>query len=344
MSVRNRFGSAAAIALTTTVSAVLLTACGPDTSDPVAAPTSGAPVATGSAGPGGKTGSPAPGGKEINGTTAANHLTISTGTPTVALNGTTVDFGTAVRDLAWSPDGKKAVFINGDGDLMTANPDGGGKVVVAKHPAGETWSHPTWQRATKDTGGDTSANATERFRNLVFASDKGGTLRLETIPVKSVGGTPEVLTPHNSEGGNENIPQPPQAGNTWANAGGQRGEIAYANTPAGEVFIYDTYIRPNTHSMGKGSQPALSTDGEHLVFVRSVNGHDHLFSRSPLDGPKSEKDLTPSATTDYTEPVWSPDGRTIAARTPDGIVTLPSDGSAAPTQVSTIKGLPSYRP
>ncbi|MFF2545630.1 hypothetical protein ACFVUY_24065 [Kitasatospora sp. NPDC058063] len=32
------------------------------------------------------------------------------------------------------------------------------------------------------------------------------------------------------------------------------------------------------------------------------------------------------------------------ARTPDGISTLPADGSAAPTQVSTVKGLPSYRP
>lgn len=344
MSVRNRFGTAAAIALMTTVSAVLLTACGPDSSDPAASPTSGAPAATGSAGPGGASGSPAPGGKEVNGTSAANHLTISTGARTVALNGTTVDFGTAVRDLAWSPDGKKAVFINGDGDLVTANPDGGGKVVVAKHPAGETWSHPTWQRATKDASNGAVPNATDRFKNLVFASDKGGTLRLETIPATSVGGAPEELVPHNSEGGNANIPQPPQTGNTWANAGGQRGEIAYANTPAGEVFIYDTYIRPNTHSMGKGSQPALSTDGEHLVFVRSVNGHDHLFSRSTAADQKSEKDLTPSATTDYTEPAWSPDGRTIAARTPDGVVTLPADGSAAPTRVSTIKGLPSYRP
>ncbi len=355
MSVRNRFGTAAAIALMTTVGAVLLSACGPDTtgSSPTAAPTGAAPTgaAPGSAAPGtaapgapSHSGSPAPGGKEVNGTSAANHLTISTGTQTVAMSGTTVDFGTVVRDLAWSPDGKKAAFVNGDGDLVTANPDGTGKVTLAKNPGGETWSHPTWQHATTDPGVTTVPGALDRFATIVFASSKGGVLKLEKVPTKTPGATPEVLTPHNSEGGNDNLPQPPQTGNTWANAGGHRGEIAYANTPANEVYIYDDYIRPDTRDVGKGSQPALSPDGEHVVFVRSVNGHDHLFTRSMDVDRKDEKDLTPSAGTDYTEPAWSPDGKTVAARTPDGVSTLPADGSAAPTQVSTVKGLPVYRP
>ncbi|MBO1417714.1 PD40 domain-containing protein [Streptomyces sp. FH025] len=343
MSVRNRFGTAAAIALMSTVGAVLLSACGPDNSDPgpTASPGGGTP---GTAAPDGSSpsGSPAPGGKEVNGTSTANHLTISTGTRTVAMNGTTVDFGTVVRDLSWSPDGKRAAFVDGNGDLVTAAPDGSGKTTVARNPGGETWSHPSWQHAAKGPSADSPADATARFDNLVFVSSKGGTLRLEKVPTK--GGTPEVLTPRNSEGGNENMPQPPQTGNTWANAGGQRGEVAYANTPAGEVYIYDDYLRPNTHDIGRGSQPALSPDGGHIVFVRSVNGHDHLFTRSTDDDQKAEKDLTPAATTDYTEPAWSPDGRTVAARTPDGISTLPADGSAAPTQVSTVKGLPAYRP
>ncbi|MFJ9843202.1 TolB family protein [Kitasatospora sp. NPDC101155] len=347
MSVRNRFGSAAAIALMTTVGAVLLSACGPDNSDPgsTAAPSAPGTAAPGTASPGGgsHSGSPAPGGKEVNGTSAANHLVISTGTKTVAMNGTTVDFGTVVRDLAWSPDGKKVVFVNGDGDLMTANPDGSGKAPLAKAPSGETWSHPTWQHADKGPSDGAVPNETDRFNNIVFASSKGGTLRLESVPAK--GGTPQVLTPSSSEGGSDNgIPQPPQTGNTWPSAGGKHGEIAYANTPANEVYIYDDYIRPSTGEMAKGSQPALSPDGEHIVFVRSVNGHDHLFTRSTAYDQKTEKDLTPSATTDYTEPAWSPDGKTLAARTPDGVSTLPADGSAAPTQISTIKGLPSYRP
>ncbi|MEU3560536.1 hypothetical protein [Kitasatospora sp. NPDC006786] len=356
-SVRNRFGTTAAIALMVGVGAVLVSACGPENGDsaPTAAPTGGAaPAGTapgaaspGTAAPGSSapSGSAAPGGgKEVNGTSAANHLTISTGTATVALNGTTVDFGTVVRDLAWSPDGKKAAFVNGNGDLMTANPDGTGKVVLARNPGGETWSHPTWQHATADPSVTAGGDALDRFAAIVFTSDKGGTLRLEKVPTKSPGATPEVLTPHISEGGGDPVPQPPQTGNTWANAGGHRGEIVYANTPTNEVYLYDDYIRPATRDLGKGSQPALAPDGEHLVFVRSVNGHDHLFTRSTRIDQKAEKDLTPSATTDYTQPAWSPDGRTIAVRTPDGISTLPADGSAAPTQVSTVKGLPSYRP
>ncbi|MBD0690204.1 PD40 domain-containing protein [Streptomyces sp. CBMA123] len=346
MPVRNRFGTAAAIALMTTASAVLLAACGPDNSDPgSAAPSATGSAAPGTAAPGGgaHSGSPAPGGKEVNGTSAANHLTISTGTKTVAMNGTTVDFGTVVRDLAWSPDGKKVVFVNGDGDLVTANPDGSGKSTLAKAPSGEAWSHPTWQHAAKGPSGDSVPNETERYNNIVFAAAKGGVLRLATVPAK--GGTVADLTPHNSEGGDAGSePQPPQTGNTWANAGGQQAEIAYANTPADEVYIYDDYIRPATQDIGKGSQPALSADGRAIVFVRSVNGHDHLFTRATEHGKSAEKDLTPSATTDYTEPAWSPDGKTVAARTPDGVSTVPADGSAAPAQVSTIKGLPSYRP
>ncbi|MFJ9522905.1 hypothetical protein ACIRPK_32240 [Kitasatospora sp. NPDC101801] len=59
----------------------------------------------------------------LNGT-AHNGLTISNGTRYVVMNGTTVDFGTEVRDLVWSPNGRKAAFVDGAGDLVVADPDG----------------------------------------------------------------------------------------------------------------------------------------------------------------------------------------------------------------------------
>ncbi|MBV6701881.1 hypothetical protein [Kitasatospora aureofaciens] len=349
--VRNRFGTVAAIALMTTAGTVLVSACGPNDSGNGPEPTAGAPIATapgtaapGTPAPGKSGGTGGTGGKETNGTTAANHLTISTGAQTVVMNGTTVDFGTVVRDLAWSPDGKKAAFVNGNGDLVTANPDGSGKVTVAKNPGGETWSHPSWQHAEPSASISDSPEFKERFNTIVFSASKANVLRLEKVSAKG-GAAPAVLTPRNSEDGVPGgTPQPPETGNTWSNAGGTHGEVAYANTPAGEVYIYDDYIRPATRDLGKGSQPALSPDGEQIVFVRAVNGHDHLFTKSAQGQSKAEKDLTPSATADYTEPAWSPDSKTIAARTPDGVSTLPADGSAAPAPVSTFKGLPAYRP
>ncbi|MFD0330721.1 hypothetical protein ACFQZC_27295 [Streptacidiphilus monticola] len=121
----------------------------------------------------------------------------------------------------------------------------------------------------------------------------------------------------------------------------------YANTGDGDVYIRDDYLRQQGGAMTAGSQPAVPAapaqgspaEGE-VVFVRSVGGHDHLF----LERGTSATDLTPNAATDYTEPAVSPDGRTVAARTPDGIVTLTLDGSHTPVKVSDHLGLPAYRP
>ncbi|WP_051776317.1 hypothetical protein [Kitasatospora phosalacinea] len=72
--------------------------------------------------------------------TEGTGLTISNGTRYVVMDGRVVDFGTVVRDLAWSPDGKRAAFVDGNGNLETSDPDGSHKTVVAKAPSGTTWS------------------------------------------------------------------------------------------------------------------------------------------------------------------------------------------------------------
>ncbi|WP_371480613.1 hypothetical protein [Kitasatospora sp. NBC_00315] len=340
MPARHRL-STAAVALTTVLTAgaaALLTGCGPE-NDPAsagpavsgtataAAPATGSPGSTGPA--------PAkPAEPAVNGT-GKNGLTISNGTDHVLMNGTSVDFGTVVRDLAWSPDGSKAAFINGSGDLVTANPDGSGRVVVAGNPGGETWSHPTWQVApAHPENGDVSAK-----NNLVFAAAKGGVSRLEGLVATSVNGRPEVLSLGTESG--EGVAPLPTTGNTWPSGGGAYGTTTYANSDNGEVYIRDDYLRQQGGSLTNGSQPALSPAGDDLVFVRSVDGHDHIFEGGAGDRPI--RDLTPAATTDFTEPAWSPDGLTIAARTPDGIYTLRVDGSDKPARVSTYTGLPAYR-
>lgn len=346
----DRRSTAAAIALTASITAgaaMLLSACGPN--DPVSkggtpsASSSGAANGSGRTGSDGKSGNPAAGGKPVassgpllNGT-AHNGLTISDGTRYVVMNGTRVDFGTIVRDLAWAPDGSKAVFIDGSGNLDISAPDGGGRVTVARNPGGQTWSHPTWQVRGTDT-----QNGVPGVNNIFFAVRAGGVSKLYEVKATAHEGTPKVLGLESEPG--PDTKQLPQTGNVWPDSAGRYGTAVYANSGTGEVYIRDDYLRQQGDSLAKGSEPAMAPaeDGG-VVFVRSVGGHDHLFMERSTAGGPVFKDLTPNATTDYTEPAFSPDGKTVAARTPSGIVTLPANGSHAPVKVSDYVGLPAYR-
>ncbi|MGF1428412.1 hypothetical protein [Kitasatospora sp. LaBMicrA B282] len=347
---------ASAIALTLVLTAgagALLTGCGPDdtvsssSASSSATPSGKAPASPGQGGgSSGQSTAPSPGGKPSSSAApvvnkTGHGLTISTGTQQVLMNGTSVDFGTVVRDLAWSPDGKKAVFIDGSGNLDIAAPDGSGRVTVAVAPSGDTWSHPTWQVPASPSGQRPDQ------ANLVFTASHQGVETLLTVPASAVRGTPTLQNLSQSDGGMDGQNQPPQTANRWPVAAGQQGAFAYANTGTGQVYIYDDYIRPSDSPVGQGTEPALDPvrgDTSEVAFVRSTGGHDHLFvaTQDPSNGKFVAKDLTPKATTDYTEPAWSPDGKTLAVRTPDGVVTLPADGSAAPTLVSSTPGLPAY--
>ncbi|QMU74555.1 hypothetical protein GXW83_00905 [Streptacidiphilus sp. PB12-B1b] len=351
MSSRQRRRTASAIALSaavTTGAALLLTGCGPTSpataagspsaagtrspspvgtaTAPAQAPTAHTPSATASAPAGTAPAAP------LNGT-GGSGLTISDGTDYVVMNGTRVDFGTVVRDLSWSPNGSRAAFIDGSGDLVVADPDGSGRVVVARNTGGQVWSHPVWQVTAYDSQYKFPARD-----NLFFAVSTGGVSRLESIAATAVDGTPAPLPLGQLAG----LPDLPQTGNLWPGTGGPQGAAVYANSGNGEVYIRDDYLRQQGMARTSGSEPALAPDGE-IVFVRSVGGHDHLFELDQDSSDGAARDLTPNAATDYTEPAVSADGSTVAARTPSGIVTLPVNGSAAPVLVSGYVGLPAYR-
>ncbi|WP_042383924.1 PD40 domain-containing protein [Streptacidiphilus melanogenes] len=362
---------AVAIALVSAVTASgLLTACDPKTgtgaaasASPTQAASGGASASTptgGTGGPGGTGGASGTGGTSggstggstggrtgapvsVNGT-GGTMLTISNGTTKVVMNGAVVDFGVVVRDLAWSPDGRRAAFIDGNGNLDTANADGSGRVVVARNPGGQTWSHPAWQVVKADPGyGNMPRN------NLFFVAGSGAGSVLMEVP--TTGGKPARLSLA-GEAGSTAAPLP-QTGNTWINGSGTtNGTTVYANTGTGDVYIRDDYIRQQGSVMTNGSEPAPIPGqvDEGVVFVRSVGGHDHIFVEHFGTSPAGSSaagttavDITPHATTDYTEPAVSPDGRTVAVRTPNGVAVLPIDGSAAPKLISSVPGLPAYR-
>ena len=275
----------------------------------------------------------APASAAANGTKGTS-LTISNGSKYVVMNGTVVNFGVLVRDLAWSPDGKKAAFIDGNGNLDIANPNGSGRVVVAQNPGHQTWSHPTWQVAKAFP--DVQIKAKD---NLIFTVNKAGVKRLDTIPATAHHGTPKVLALGNESG--PDVAPNLLTGNDWANAGGAYGTIVYANSRNGEVYLRDDYLRQQGGALTKGSEPALSPSGDEIVFVRSVAGHDHILV-DDLNTRKI-KDLTPHATVNYTEPTFSPNGKTIAFRAANGTYTIPANGSHAPVRITRSVGLPAYR-
>jgi hypothetical protein len=269
----------------------------------------------------------------VNGT-KGNGLTISDGSTYVVMNGTRVNFGVHVRDLAWSPDGKKAAFIDGQGNLEVADANATARRIVAVNPGHQTWSHPTWQVTKTD-----AADGIPAKDNLILTVDKAGSTSLKRISATAHHGTLATLPLNRYIG--PGTAANPSTGNTWASGGGTYGTIVYENTHTGDVYLRDDYIRQQGGPVTKGSQPALSPNDEEIVFVRSVKGHDHIFV-SDVDGTHA-KDVTPHATGNDTEPTWSANGKTIAFRTSTGTDTVPANGSKAPVRTSSYTGLAAYR-
>jgi hypothetical protein len=278
----------------------------------------------------------------VNGT-KGNGLTISNGSPYVVMDGTTVDFHTDVRDLAWNPAGTKAAYIDSYGDLETANANGTGRDIIAIHPAGAVFSHPTWQVATAD-----HLDGLPAKNNVIFVAATKGVDRLETTSATAHFGKPTLLAL--AHGSGDKVTPNPLTANNWPNSGGSIGTIVYDNTGNGEVYLRDDNVRQQGGAVTEGSEPALAPNSnwsEEMVFVRSVAGHDHIFE-GQYETVGNEtlfavRDLTPHATTNYTEPTFSANGQTIAFRGGDGTYTLPVSGSHTPVRTSTYTGLAAYR-
>ncbi|HMC72653.1 MAG TPA: hypothetical protein VKJ07_26095, partial [Mycobacteriales bacterium] len=88
-----------------------------------------------SASPGHGSGSPAP-------VYTASVPTISDGTDKVVIGGVTVTFPSTVTDAAWSPDGTRLAYVDGDGNVATARSEGSGALVLTQAKPGVKRAQP----------------------------------------------------------------------------------------------------------------------------------------------------------------------------------------------------------
>ncbi|GAA1953216.1 hypothetical protein [Catenulispora subtropica] len=281
--------------------------------------------------------------------TGGTKLTVSDGSSKILMNGKAVDFGTAVYDQSWSPDGKKVAFIDDHDNLWVANADGSGKVEAAKNSTGEKWTHPAWQVAKADTQDGVPA------RNNIFFASTAGDGTLWKVVATAHDGKPEKLELAGTAG--ENEVDPPQTRNMWPSAAGDFGGAIYEhdNGSSSDIWVRDDFLRQQGDLAFKnGSEPSYAIVGgsansdptPEVVFVRTVNGHRHIFFSvlytANGDAPKA-KDLTPNAAGDYVTPALSPDGKTVAYSTESGVYLISTDGSGTPKQITDKPGFPAFR-
>lgn len=97
-------------------------------------------------------------------------------------------------------------------------------------------------------------------------------------------------------------------------------------SPDGQSIIFDLigdlYLLPMqggeakkiTHGMGFNSQPSFSPDGKKIAYISDSGGSENVWI-ADMDG-KSAKQLSQDEQSEFTSPVWTPDGNyVIAGRT-----------------------------
>ena len=262
---------------------------------------------------------------------------ISNGTATVLVGGRPVTFPTSVTGAAWSPDGSRLAFLDADGNIATAHPDGSSLTVLTKAKPGVTRSNPTW------VGG-----------LIVFSEkDASGVSRMETVSAAGAATQPELLltlgdsgSGNPSDTGNSAPSATPAASSQLDNFG----EVAYvrALSDGPEVWIVDLNGREvGGGKVADGTDPAFSPDGSEIAYVTS-KGYIDVISNGVDQGNQTPQQVTFSAA-DPSDLAWSADGTRIAFSTSAGIESVaakvPAHATSNPvTPISSTPGTVSYLP
>jgi hypothetical protein len=247
----------------------------------------------------------------------------------VRIGDATVTFPGNVTDAAWSPDGSRIAFIDGNGNVATAKPDGSDAFALTQTDASVTRSRPTWSRDWihyAEKKGDTST--------LMFVSTNGCPVYGEAA---STAGT---AWPMDTGDGTSYVDLAPSAALSLRPV-----RVAFQHTePSGQqIWINDSNIRGiYTGKIANGSDPALTTDGNKLAYV-GQDSYIHVTSWETSAGITKLVDTKLSAgpVAGATRLVWSPDGSKVAFETSTDIEEIAATGG--PTTVLANKpGVPSF--
>lgn len=262
---------------------------------------------------------------------SGNVLSSSNGTPVVAR--TSLGNLTAaenVTDASWSPDGCRAVYVSDNGDIATIRHNDGRNQwwINDFGTPSTTRSHPTWRGTGSSVLWSERSGPTEPWDIVISPS--------------SYGFEPFVLEIEDNDDRHYTHPD--------AGPGGmvvfQLQEDNGSGTPTGipSVYLYNPGVPAFTKIIQDARNPAISPAGDKVAFVRSDGTHDQIFV-TDLSG--TELIEVTSDAADHDNPVWSPDGQTIAFSTSgNAIATAPADGSGASSHASVpgLSGKPGYEP
>ncbi|GHJ50097.1 hypothetical protein Cs7R123_74390 [Catellatospora sp. TT07R-123] len=258
----------------------------------------------------------------------AGTLLVSNGTETVQIGGKPVTFPTKVTDAAWSPDGSRVAFVDGDGDIASARPDGTGLKKLTKAKAGVHRSRPAWISEGAEISFTETSGGKDR---LVTVYGNGG---MQYDQQREV---PTSLAPDSAETGNSTV--------TGSAAHNDSADIAFQHKGAkgGEVWVVDFNQRePFGLKLSEGTEPALSPDGSHVAFV-GANGQISVIETKD----KAKPTQIGFGAAKPTHLVWTPDGKSVAYTTASGVESIPAQVAKGAkenpaTKLSEITGVPTF--
>lgn len=223
-------------------------------------------------------------------------------------------------DFAWSPDGRKLVFVKRpERSGATCGPAGGCKDEIYAINADGT----DLRRLTRNTVDDSHPVWSPDGRRIAFVRDRDW--QTANIYVMNADGSAQRRLPptlfRQPWGGVELAWSP-----DWK-------KIAFVDSIANHVGAPDIFVmnadgsglRNLTNTLATSFDFAWSPDGRRIAYLEGYPGGAPL-SVVNADG-SGRRRLTGPLMVDLGHPSWSPDGRTIAFRGRRGIYTVNADGT-----------------